>query len=296
MTRSTLDLSGREFGYWTVLSKDSSKNGLRESYWLCACKCGATRSVRRSKLARGESLSCGCLSGKSKERHGLSDTREYSVWREIKKRCEKNAKNSEGGLTAKMCDSWRKSFLCFYEEMGKAPSNTHLIARNDRSIEYCKENCKWAIREKAKNTQDKLNKPKKIFNNTEHPSYTTWIQMRQRCQNPNLKKYPLYGGRGISVCERWQDFQNFCEDMGERPPGMSLDRIDTNGNYEPSNCRWATISTQNRNKRTNVWILHNGETKCLNDWAKFYGTRATTLSRWTKAGHFGKIVDRPSND
>jgi hypothetical protein len=84
--------------------------------------------------------------------------------------------------------------------------------------------------------------------------------MFARCTNPNHKKYDNYGGRGIKICDRWKEFTNFLNDLGERPPGTTLDRIDSNGNYEPGNCRWATQEQQvaNRRKRR-YWkkVIHN---------------------------------------
>ena len=83
-------------------------------------------------------------------------------------------------------------------------------------------------------------------------TYNVWMAMKARCGNPNHEKYPCYGGRGISVCDKWANsFSAFLEDMGERPAGKSIDRINVHGDYEPSNCRWASHSEQMRNTTTN---------------------------------------------
>lgn len=101
--------------------------------------------------------------------------------------------------------------------------------------------------------------------------YWSWLQMLKRCHNPKTFGYADYGGRGITICERWLRFDNFLADMGSRPKGTSLDRIDNNGNYEPGNCRWATHKEQSRNKRSNRNITIDGTTRCLKDWADFAG-------------------------
>ncbi len=99
-------------------------------------------------------------------------------------------------------------------------------------------------------------------------SYTVWRKMKQRCYDPKARGFSFYGGRGITVCQRWLDsFENFLADMGERPDGMSIDRINVNGNYEPGNCRWATNEQQSGNRRNTFLVTAFGETKCAGHWA-----------------------------
>ena len=106
-----------------------------------------------------------------------------------------------------------------------------------------------------------------------HPLYHTWYAMVARCQNPRAQSYHNYGGRGITVCDRWlESFENFYADMGERPsPKHSIDRIDNDGPYSPENCRWATWEEQANNRRNNVWIEFQGERLSAAQWRKRLG-------------------------
>lgn len=115
-----------------------------------------------------------------------------------------------------------------------------------------------------------------------HPLYQTWRGMKSRCESPTCDHFGHYGARGIRVCERWtDDFCQFSADAGVRPSGMTVDRIDSLGNYEPGNCRWATKADQQRNKRSN--ISHQG--KCVAVWAREMGMPSMTLrSRVLKWG------------
>lgn len=109
--------------------------------------------------------------------------------------------------------------------------------------------------------------------------------MRRRCLRPEYADYSRYGGRGITICERWDSFKAFHDDMiGSYKPGLTIDRIDNNGPYSPENCRWATYHTQLRNKSNNVNITINGETKCLEDWMDIYGITYGTFSKRRKKG------------
>lgn len=117
-------------------------------------------------------------------------------------------------------------------------------------------------------------------------TYSSWTAMKRRCINPDCTEFPSYGGRGISVCERWMEFSNFYADMGERPNGKSIDRIDNNGNYEPGNCRWATPTEQQNNRRCNRLLTFDGVTKTLEQWGRHFNINPSTVSRRLARGYY----------
>lgn len=110
------------------------------------------------------------------------------------------------------------------------------------------------------------------------PEYRVWDELQRRCLNPRHQNFSSYGGRGITVCARWDSFENFYADMGPRPsPAHSIDRIDNNRGYYPSNCQWATAAEQNRNRRDNSWVIFLGKRIILRDAARLLGVSKSAL-------------------
>jgi hypothetical protein len=122
------------------------------------------------------------------------------------------------------------------------------------------------------------------------PTYSCWLAMKKRCYNNKSQDYYLYGGRGIRVCDRWMTFENFYADMGDRPIGMSLDRIDCNLDYSPENCRWATVTQQARNKRNTKIVEYKGVTKSIRDFCDELSLNANTVM--TRLNQQNWTVDR----
>jgi hypothetical protein len=114
--------------------------------------------------------------------------------------------------------------------------------------------------------------------------YAAWRAMLDRCERPTTSNYHRYGGRGIKVCKSWHEFPNFLADMGRRPDRYSLDRINNDGDYEPSNCRWATISQQCNNKSQNVYIEANGKRQSMKEWARELGVPYMRIVSRAKRG------------
>lgn len=114
--------------------------------------------------------------------------------------------------------------------------------------------------------------------------YNVWQTMKNRCRNPKREKYKDYGARGIKVCEEWQDAKNFCEWALQSgyADGMQIDRIDVNGNYEPSNCRWVTPKVNSRNRRNTVYLTVEGETKSVAEWCETIDISPYTIYWWVR--------------
>lgn len=125
-------------------------------------------------------------------------------------------------------------------------------------------------------------------------TYKSWSSMKQRCNNPKSPDFPRYGGKGVRVYQRWENsFEEFLEDMGERPLKTSLDRIDSTGDYTPENCRWADNLIQGRNKSTTIELTIGEETKPLYEWCAEYNLNPTTLRTRYKRGDRGERLLRP---
>lgn len=126
-----------------------------------------------------------------------------------------------------------------------------------------------------------------ISNSTTHPqikhrmkgtsTYNIYRSMRDRCYSKKNVSYPRYGGRGIKICKRWMKFENFLKDMGIRPEGMQLDRIDNNGNYYKKNCRWVTPRENSNNRSSSLIIECFGKSQSLSNWAREYGINPSTI-------------------
>jgi len=152
---------------------------------------------------------------------------------------------------------------------------------------------RWHMREKTQSCGC-LSQPKHGYWRT--GVYNSWRSMKERCTNPSHKAWHRYGGRGIEVCERWMKFELFLKDMGNRPDGHTIDRIDCDKGYEPGNCRWVPEARQNCNKSNSRVVTLYGKTMCLADWhriVKHESTYAQILGRlnrgWSeKESIFGK--------
>lgn len=257
-----IDLTGQVFERLTVLSRNSTATTAEYSWW-CHCSCGNTVSVRGNMLRKRRTKSCGCLRhkppGNFVDITGQTFTRLTVTARDWSIPTEKGA-------------AWVCTCVC---------GNTITVLTKDlnKKVKSC--GCL-----KRTNLPERNLKHGATQKKAPTPEYKTWQKMKERCLSPTSKDYARYGGRGITICQRWkEDFSVFLEDMGLRPtPQHSLERRDNNGPYAPENCRWATKREQARNTRNNVLLTWNGETHCISEWSEIVHISQLTLAERYRAG------------
>lgn len=138
----------------------------------------------------------------------------------------------------------------------------------------------------------KANKRRAKHGKHKTKTYSVWRSMKNRCKPDGHERY---GQRGIRVCDRWQSFENFLEDMGEQPAGMTLDRIDNDGDYTPENCQWATRKQQSNNTSSNRMVTIKGETKTLAEWARHVGISYAAMKNRLNNGWDDDMLLNPNN-
>lgn len=219
-----IDLSGRKFGRLTVIGRDHN-NRKNKIVWKCKCECGKELLTVGWPLTSYRTRSCGCLHD---ETHLVDMVGEvYNRLTVIKRQG-----SAPGSAT------WLCQCTC---------GNTKVTTRHCL-VHGNVQSCGCLLKENQR-------KATLTHGMSKTPIYKIWASMKARCSNPNVYGYKNYGGRGIKVCDRWQTFENFRADIGERPPRTSLDRINVNGHYEPKNCRWASYKEQRQNNQINQEVL-----------------------------------------
>lgn len=249
------DIAGQKFNALTAIEYAGSHNG---ALWRFSCDCGGSVVARSSMVSGGRVRSCGCLSVATRFKPSA-----IRPGMEIGGILVLQDLPNKGRNKAWLC---RCSCGVEFEALGG-----NIVSGNTKS---CGCRRRKVSREKA----------------TKHGgsgtrTFNVWNNMIRRCCDPQNDAYKDYGGRGITVCERWMDFEGFRADMGEAPRGRMLDRINNNGNYDPGNCRWATSFEQARNTRSNALVTIGGETKCIAEWAEQSGIPASRI--WARKNKLG---------
>ena len=229
MTRGSnfIDLTGQQYGMLTVLRRGPDVQvslSKRRTAWVCQCACGGEITARSNNLRTGGTKSCGCQLYKPQ----ATDMTGQRFGRLVAISRDADVIRSNG----KPIPTWRCVCDC----------GTEVVVRSVQLANGNTASCGCLRRDISRER-------KTVHGGKGTAEYAIWKAMRARCNNRKADNYPYYGGRGIKVCERWNDFANFLADMGPRPDGLTIERTNNDGNYEPGNCIWADMKTQSNNRR-----------------------------------------------
>lgn len=252
-----IDITGQRFGTWQVTGYAGG------SRWDCRCDCGAAQTANGKALRKGQLRWCDGCGEKRPTSHRIDLTG------------QRFGRLTVTGVAPRLKPNddtrWHCQCDCGEPRIVRSKALRRGMTLSCRC--YTKE-----VTAKRNATRDFL-----VVRNARE--YAVWFGMRARCHNPDHIGYADYGGRGIAVCERWREsFEAFLEDMGKRPAGMSIDRIDNDGPYAPDNCRWATQKEQMRNTSRNHYVEANGERLIVTDWAAKTGISVALIHDRIKRG------------
>lgn len=264
-----VDLTGQIFNYLTVIRKSDKKTKDNRILWECRCKCGNITYVTSNALKHG-TKSCGCYSRENASKRSRKDL--------VGKKFGRLTVTSYSHTNEKGRAVWNCKCEC-----GNSikVSSSYLLSHETKS-------CGCLVKEVSRKQALIRNKGNKFglkHGKHEFKLYKVWKSMNGRCNCPTNSQYEYYGGRGIEVCSQWKNNFNAFYEWGmtngyneKASKGeCTIDRIDVNGDYEPSNCRWVNLKVQANNKRNNRKITFNGITKNLCEWAEITGIRAETI-------------------
>lgn len=259
------DLTGLKFNRLTALYPDGNDNH-GNIYWVCQCDCGNSVKVIARQLITGGTKSCGCL-----KREVTSKRRSVDL---IGKRFGRLVVAEKIG-SKNGCIYWR----CLCDCGNTVITKTSYLNNGDTKSCGCLQ----------KDRVHQHNAELSTHNQTGTRLYGVWTGIKTRCLNPYVKSFAAYGGRGITICNEWlgeHGFENFSRwatengyDKNAEYSECTIDRIDVNGNYEPSNCRWANAKTQSQNRRNVKLYTFNGESHTVPEWVEITGEKYQTV-RW----------------
>ncbi len=269
------DLTGESFGDLVAIRYHPNPGALGK--WECLCTCGNTTYVLAKHLGRrSQTSSCGC----ARKRRALNLTgQRFGRLIPISR-----AKNAGSGASSKA--RWLCKCDCGETSEVFASALTAGLTKS----------CGCIRREFAQTIADQR-RGQWRHGQSGSRTHRIWCGMTQRCNDPNHRSYPDYGGRGIAVCERWRSFENFLSDMGEAPDTLTLERNEVNLGYSPDNCRWASWEEQANNRRNTFHIEAFGQRKTLSQWSRQTGlTKSSLVYRLARGMRPEEALSMPPRD